>query len=120
MDYSSSRIHKTVWGEFSELEGGTWETMWQLGFAVPGPAGGWEIYSDERIGFVAKLRISEEDGGELRISTRCWALSAEYYSPTFKSFSVVNDSVAAISTIQGLPRDWYAPFRDRIASVVSR
>ncbi|WP_067572596.1 hypothetical protein [Nocardia acidivorans] len=29
------------------------------------------------------------------------------------AFGIVNDSVAEISTIEGLPRDWYSPFRYR-------
>lgn len=49
--------------------------------------------------------------GELHIFTREHAMSAVYYPLTYKSLRIVNDSIAEIDKIQGLPRDWYAPFR---------
>ena len=40
-------------------------------------------------------------------------MSASYYPLTFEAFGIINDRFGIISEIEGLPRDWYAPFRSR-------
>ncbi|MEV6335544.1 hypothetical protein AB0M12_12615 [Nocardia vinacea] len=114
--YSAEHVRKTTWGDIAEHEGGRWETVWHLSFVEPHPAAVIAIHSNEEIGFEGTLHILENSAGELRVITDEEAMSPEYYSPTYVCFRIVNDDIAEIGTIQGLPRDWYAPFRDRKTS----
>ncbi|WP_062996570.1 hypothetical protein [Nocardia jinanensis] len=112
--YSAAHLRPTVWGTRAELDNGQWETVWRLTFATPQPRRSVPIHVDEKSGFRAILETNGGTRGDLRVSTRGDAMSAAYYPLTFTSFAIVNDSVAEIREIQGRPRDWYAPFRDRI------
>ncbi|WP_378730821.1 hypothetical protein [Nocardia brasiliensis] len=112
-EYSAADLRKTVWGNITELDDGRWETVWHLEFPTSQERTVVEVYRDDGIGFCATLQVTGDRVGELRVLTREQAMSAEYYSPTFTCFGIVNDSLAEIGTIQGLPKDWYAPFRQR-------
>ncbi|MFI7669048.1 hypothetical protein [Nocardia sp. NPDC049526] len=114
--YSAEHIRKTTWGDVTDLEGGRWETVWHLSFVEPHPVATIEIDSDDEIGFRGTLHILENSAGELRVVTDDEPMLPEYYSPTYVCFRIVHDDIAEIGTIQGLPRDWYAPFRDRTTS----
>lgn len=73
-----------------------------------------EVQNGHRAGFRATLETTGGTGGVLRVLTREDAMSAKNYPLTFTSFGIVNDSVAEIREIQDRPRDWYAPFRNRL------
>jgi hypothetical protein len=111
--YSAAALKKTKWGKIAALDGGKWETVWDLSFTSEVPDAPVNIHEDADIGFSSTLEPAQDGSAVLRIVTRRHAMSPEYYSPTFTSFRIVNDDVAEVLTIQGLPRDWYAPFRDR-------
>ncbi|MFE6919614.1 hypothetical protein ACFVAV_01075 [Nocardia sp. NPDC057663] len=112
-DYAASKIRKTTWGSIRALEDGSFETAWHLTFHTPQDPKESEVYRDDRIGFQAALNITDQFAAELLVTTRDSAMSAAYYPPTFKSFGLVDDTIAELATIEGHPKDWYAPFRDR-------
>ncbi|WP_019929492.1 hypothetical protein [Nocardia sp. BMG111209] len=112
-DYSAAEIKKTTWGELHELDDGRWKTVWRLTFTAPPAAQSTEVFSDETIGFRAMLQTHEGTSGELLVFTDEQAMSAIYYSPTFKSLGIVNDDIAELQTIENHPKEWYAPFRHR-------
>ncbi|MCP2320863.1 hypothetical protein APR12_006253 [Nocardia amikacinitolerans] len=85
--------------------------MWQLEFLSSYRERSVNVLSDSMIGFRAVLEMKGGVDGELHIFTSEHAMSAVNYPMTYKSFRIVNDSIAEIDKIQGLPRDWYAPFR---------
>ncbi|MGW5381458.1 hypothetical protein [Nocardia sp. NPDC003963] len=112
-EYSGANLRPTVWGEVTESTDGYWETVWRLGFTGPQPRRSLLVQANDESGFRATLETDGSADGVLRVRTRADAMSAVYYPLTFTSFAVVNDTVGEIREIQGLPRDWYAPFRDR-------
>lgn len=110
--YSKSDIRKTTWGPIAKLDDGRERTIWRLTFRVPqDPANNVDIYHDDKAGLDAVLTISESGTGDLTITTKGHAMAAEYYPLTFKCFRIVDDTVAEIATIEGHPKEWYAPFR---------
>ncbi|WP_416566661.1 hypothetical protein [Nocardia testacea] len=111
--YSAADLRPTVWGSRTRHDDGRWETVWRLTFAAPRARRTSVVHQDEEAGFRAVLETHDGTEGELRVLTRRDAMSAEYYPLTFISFAIVNDTVAEIREIQGRPRDWYAPFRNR-------
>ncbi|RKN46685.1 hypothetical protein [Streptomyces hoynatensis] len=113
-EYSAAFLRPTKWGEITRLDDGRWETVWALSFTAPAPAGETPVHRNDRIGFRSTLRVPDEGdrtAGQLRVVTEEEAMSAVNYPETFTSFRLVHETVAAIRTIQGLPREWYAPFR---------
>ncbi|MCX4099212.1 hypothetical protein [Nocardia sp. alder85J] len=109
--YSASHIRKTTWGEFLKLDDGRWKTTWKLVFETAQDTRSVEIYGNDNIGFRAELKTSGGVDAELLVFTAEQAMSAIYYPPTFKSFGMVNDLVGELKTIEGHPKEWYAPFR---------
>lgn len=109
-EYSASSIKKTTWGDITQLADGRWSTVWQLEFTLPQPECTVEVISDSAVGFDAILKTVGRQGN-LNIITREHAMSGVNYPMTYKCFRVVNDNIGKIRTIQGKPRDWYAPFR---------
>ncbi|WP_153548022.1 hypothetical protein [Streptomyces sp. RB17] len=111
-DYSAAKIRKTVWGHVEPGQDGGWVTTWRftmdtsrvLGEAI-------EIVSEVECGFESRLNVAASGESTLTVKTVRPAMSAEYYPLTFRSFRIVNDEIGIIETIEGLPRDWYAPFR---------
>lgn len=114
-DYSAADLRPTAWGSRTALDDGRWETVWRLTFAAARARQTLVVHQDEKAGFRATLETHGGTAGELRVLTRRDAMAPEYYPLTFTSFAVVNDTVGEIREIQGRPRDWYAPFRDRHA-----
>ncbi|MEU1520915.1 hypothetical protein ACH474_03700 [Nocardia rhamnosiphila] len=112
--YSAADLRPTVWGSRARYDDGRWETVWRLTFAAPRARQTLAVHQDEKAGFRAVLETYGGTGGELRVLTRRDAMAAEYYPLTFTSFAIVNDTVGELREIQGRPRDWYAPFRDRV------
>jgi len=111
-EYSASFLRQTKWGDFRELDSGEWETVWRITFR-PGdsPQEDVDILDDPSIGFHSRLRGGTEEETELVVTSREHSMSAVNYPATYSSFRIVNDQVAEIQQIQGLPRDWYPPFR---------
>ncbi|MEU6280044.1 hypothetical protein [Streptomyces sp. NPDC047028] len=110
--YSVAEIRKTVWGHVEPDRGGGWVTTWRFTMdtsQVPDEA--IEIVSEAGSGFESRLKATASGECTLTVKTTMPAMSAEYYSLTFRSFRIVNDEIGVIETIEGLPRDWYAPFR---------
>ncbi|UFS96292.1 hypothetical protein [Nocardia huaxiensis] len=112
-EYSASKVRKTVWGETSKREDGRWETVWSIDFVGMPEVGEVVIYRDDSIGYDATLKVAGEARGELRVATSSVPMDPTYYPATWKALEIVNDSIEEIRSIQGLPRDWYAPFRNR-------
>lgn len=110
--YPASALRKTKWGDFNELDNGTWETIWTLTLRGDHAREVVEVFRSESIGFTAVIAFLGMRNAEMRVSTREHAMSAVNYPATYTSFRIVNDELAEIETIQGQPRDWYAPFRD--------
>ncbi|WP_156959839.1 hypothetical protein [Nocardia sp. BMG51109] len=113
IEYSVANLRKTSWGGFRELDDESWETIWHLEFSTPQESLETEVYNDDDIGFRAVLKISSDTAGRLHIFTRESAMSAVNYSPTFKCFGIINDDIAELAKIEGLPKEWYSPFRSR-------
>ncbi|MET9106889.1 hypothetical protein [Streptomyces zhihengii] len=112
-DYSAASIRKTVWGKVFEQSDG-WRTVWMLEMdSERVPESGLDITRDADLGFTSRLSPVRIRLCSLEVFTNRPAMSGEYYSPTFRSFRIVNDKIGEIEKIEGLPRDWYAPFRDR-------
>lgn len=116
--YAAARIRKTVWGRVTKEADGTWLTVWRFELEAssndaPGSRESVHVWEDASIGFSAVLEFVAPEEADLVIRTERPAMSAEYYSPTFAAFGIVNDELAEIRAIQGKPRDWYAPFRSR-------
>ncbi|WP_152646357.1 hypothetical protein [Streptacidiphilus albus] len=89
-------------------------TIWRLKMDTPLTVGEKrEIMTDIESGFQAVLSSSMPGELILQVNTERPAMSPEYYPLTFSSFRIVNDEIGPIETIEGLPRDWYAPFRSR-------
>ncbi|MFE9335930.1 hypothetical protein [Streptomyces sp. NPDC007063] len=111
-EYSASYLRQTKWGDYRELDNGQWETVWRITFR-PGysPRRDVDILDDPSIGFHSYLRGSTEEEAELVVISQEHSASAVNYPATYSSFRIVNDEVADIQQIQGLPRDWYPPFR---------
>lgn len=114
-EYSAANLRPTVWGSRAELDDGRWETVWHLTFTAPRSREALVVHEDEESGFRATLQTHGGTAGELRVLTHQDAMAPDYYPLTFTSFAIVNDTVGEIREIQGCPRDWYAPFRDRVA-----
>lgn len=112
--YSAAEIKKTVWGKISEVADGGWETVWEfeMDTAAVGDAT-CQVHRDGESGFNARLVVLAPGRANLIVSTVGHAMLAEYYPLTFMSFRLVNDNIGVIDRIEGLPRDWYAPFRSR-------
>ncbi|MFH8768169.1 hypothetical protein [Streptomyces sp. NPDC017958] len=72
------------------------------------------MFQNASIGFISIIEFLGMRNAELRIHTKEQAMSAVNYPATYSSFRIVNDELAEIEAIQGLPRDWYPPFRDRL------
>lgn len=113
-EYQAGDIKKTVWGQIRETRDGAWLTSWALGMDAS-RARDWNpvILVEPEVGFEAELQIVDTESATLQIKTTAPAMSAEYYPLTFSSFRIVNDEIGEIWTIEGLPRNWYAPFRTR-------
>ncbi|MDT0321423.1 hypothetical protein [Streptomyces millisiae] len=116
--YTAAALYPTTWGAVCELPDGRWETTWDLTLATPlreaAGADDIDVHQDETIGFRAVLKPDAKRGqARLRVVTDEPAMSAVYFPATFTAFGILNDQVAQIETIQGLPRGWYAPFRTR-------
>jgi hypothetical protein len=113
-EYSATVIRKTVWGQISPASDGGWVTLWRFQMdttritSVPT-----EVVRDNEQGFSAELHMTAPGEASLQVRTLQEAMTPEYYPLTFKSFRIVNDELGIIKTIEGLPRDWYAPFRSR-------
>ncbi|MGK5641693.1 hypothetical protein ACSNOK_25735 [Streptomyces sp. URMC 126] len=71
------------------------------------------ILCDTAAGFRAALDLTDPREARLRVTTRDHAMSAAHFPLTYTAFRLVDDEVGRIGEIQGLPRDWYAPFRGR-------
>lgn len=113
-EYSTASIKKTVWGGISPAPDGEWFTTWHLEMDTSGSLiGETEIEHNQDLGFFAVLKVLGDGSSVLSIRTSQDPMSAEYYPLTFKCFRIINDEIGNIRTIQGLPRDWYAPFRSR-------
>lgn len=114
-DYASATVRKTRWGAVTGNGGGSWTTRWRIGIQpADHPLGGRdsvEILRDDELGFVAVVSVVAADQLELRIDTAEHAMSAPYYPPTFQAFGAVDSTIASVVTIEGLPKEWYAPFR---------
>ncbi|UNZ17804.1 hypothetical protein [Streptomyces sp. 891-h] len=114
-EYSAAFLWQTEWGDYRELDGGGWETVWRITFRPGGgsPQENVEIFDDPSIGFRSFLRSGAgvEPAAELVVISREHSMSAVNYPATYSSFRIVNDEVAEIQQIQGLPRAWYPPFR---------
>lgn len=109
--YSPSDLRKTRWGDSRKLSDGTWETVWNVEVVPECSLTSVSLFRDESIGFTSTAVFSTPHSAQIKVITREQAMSTEYYPATFTSFRIMNDEVAEISTIQGLPRDWYAPLR---------
>ncbi len=113
-EYSAAQIKKTTWGKTSESAEGGWETVWKFEMDTSRIGdSSVQVHSDDELGFNARLYVVENGRANLVVRTVGHAMLAEYYPLTFTSFRLVNDNLGAIETIEGLPRDWYAPFRSR-------
>jgi hypothetical protein len=113
--YESVHVKKTVWGECSQCDGGGWLTTWTLQMDTSRVrSSNVDVVYERQVGFKSWLVVVDPGESRLLVKTRESPMSAQYYPLTFKSFWIVNDSVGGIATIQGLPGDWYAPFRSRI------
>ncbi|MGW7024975.1 hypothetical protein ACWGGS_37290 [Streptomyces decoyicus] len=111
--YNASAIKKTTWGAFAQNPDETWETTWKLSMKAAPKQNSILILKDDKAGFAAILHTSNPMESQLLIKTRDHAMSAIYYPLTFQAFGIVNDEFGEIDKIEGLPRDWYAPFRNR-------
>ena len=113
-EYSAAEIRKTTWGRIEAASGGGWKTTWQFAMDTSQAAKGViRVVSDAESGFESWLEVTAPGRSTLTVMTARSAMSAEYYPLTFRSFRIVNDDIGVIETIEGLPRDWYAPFRSR-------
>jgi hypothetical protein len=113
--YSAAQIKKTTWGEIAEIAPGVWKTVWELAMDTSRiDAGPLLIHSDDGLGFIAQLYPADTGRVRLTVYATGHAMRAEYYPLTFTTFRLVNDDVGEIETIEGLPRDWYSPFRTRL------
>lgn len=115
-DYASARIRKTRWGAVVENGDDSWTTRWRIGIdPVDDPLGGRtsvEILRDDERGFEAVVSVVAADQLELKIDTDDYAMSAPYYPLTFQAFGAIDSAIASIVTIEGQPKEWYAPFRN--------
>lgn len=113
-DYSDAVIRKTRWGQVEADPTGGWVTIWHLVMDTTRvPDGRVDVISDAECGFDSKLIVETAGIASLVIATTEHAMSASYYPLTFEAFGIINDRFGIISEIEGLPRDWYAPFRSR-------
>jgi hypothetical protein len=110
-EYPASALYPTKWGEFFQRSDGKWETVWLLLLAHSVESREIAVHSDDSAGLVVTLHGSGKSEAELRVVTREHAMAAENYPATYKAFRLVDETIARIEEIQGLPRDWYAPFR---------
>ncbi|MGI5349424.1 hypothetical protein ACQEU8_14660 [Streptomyces sp. CA-250714] len=111
--YSADFLRKTEWGEYRELDTGEWETVWQISFREGAPSQEiTDVLHDPSIGFRSYLRRrGSGEEAELVVVSQEHSTSAVNYPATYSSFRIVNEEVGEIEKIQGLPRDWYPPFR---------
>ncbi len=112
--YPASALRKTKWGEFRQLSDGSWQTTWTLILCDNHTREAVAVHHNESIGFTSSVHFLGMRNAELQVLTREQPMSAVNYPATYMSFRIVNDELAEIDTIQGLPRNWYPPFRDRI------
>ncbi|WP_344534951.1 hypothetical protein [Streptomyces albiaxialis] len=111
-EYSVSYLRKTKWGDVRKLEDGSWETTWSLTLKqADAQVCESVVLSDPRIGFESHLAVVSPQDVRLVVITSEHAMSAVNYQPTYSSLRIVNDDIAEIESIQGLPKNWYAPFR---------
>ena len=116
-EYAAVHINKTRWGAVSRKDDGSWVTRWRIGTRadVRGLAENEtvEVAQDAEVGFRASVSAVGARELELRIDTEHEAMAAPYYVLTYQAFGVIDAEIAAIETIESLPKEWYAPFRDR-------
>src|SRR5947208_12101219 len=113
-EYGSKRIHKTRWGTVGRNDG-SWTTLWRLGVQLcvrPLAGEAIDVLRDEDLCFRATVSAVGKQELELKVDTEQDAMSAPYYALTYKAFGMIDSEIASIETIQSLPKEWYAPFRD--------
>ncbi len=113
-EYKANDIKPIRWGTLVRLSPNRWRTTWTIELEAMDTSQIDEVVSaayEPLAGFEAELTMPGPYTIIAVIETTRWGMELDYYELTYRLFRLINFRIGRIRFINGVPRDWWRPFR---------